>query len=54
MNAWQSSPYSYQYSPAAHNGSISSGVDNLSGASDDSDEDNNSGELDAIAQVNIS
>ena len=53
MNTWQGSPYAYQYSPSAHNGSVSSGVDNFSGASDESDEDNNSGELDAIAQVLI-
>jgi hypothetical protein len=53
---WQSqaSPYSYHYSPSAHNGSVSSGVDNFSGGSDESDEDNNSGiELDKIAQVLI-
>jgi ankyrin repeat protein len=53
MSSWQQSPYAYHYSPSAHNGSVSSGVDNFSGASDESDEDNNSGELDAIAQVLI-
>ena len=54
MSPWQQSPYPYHYSPSAHNGSVSSGgVDNFSGASDESDEDNNSRELDAIAQVLI-
>jgi len=47
---WQSSPYRYHYSPGAHVGSVSSGVE--SHYSDESDEDNNCGaDIDAIAQV---
>jgi len=51
-NQWQSSPYKYDYSPSAHVGSVSSGVE--SHYSDESDEDNNGGpDIDAIAQVLI-
>ena len=45
---WPPNPYS----PSAHNGSVSSGLDN--GASDDSEEDNNGNRQLVTIQLNLS